>query len=162
MNYTIINKPLPKGAKHQTPRRVILHSMAEFIKLDSGNKHAYDFLKDIGLSVHALICPDGTIIRSREDNQGSYHARGFNRDSLGVEFLVKGAHDYTSFKNTISNYYLTLDQHISGVELLRDWCSKYDIKSIDTHSSLSPKRKIDPGAGFPLKQFLIDVAALND
>lgn len=155
----IINKPLPKGAKHQVPSRIVLHSMGEYIKFDSGNKHAYDFLKDIGLSAHALICPDGTVIRCREDNQGAWHAKGFNKNSLGIEFLVKGAHTYGSFKKVIKDHYLTLDQHIAGVELLRDWCSKYDIKSIDTHSSLSPKRKVDPGTGFPLKQFLIDVKA---
>ena len=157
MNYTILNKPLPKGAKKQSPKRIVLHAMGEFIKLDSGNKHAYDFLKDIGLSIHALICPDGTVIMCREDNQGAYHAKGFNTDSLGVEFLVAGGHTYSSFKKTIKKSYLTFEQHVAGVELLRDWCSKYNIKSINTHSSLSPKRKVDPGSGFPLKQFLIDV-----
>ena len=157
MNYTVKNKPLPKGAKYQTPHRVILHAMGEFIKLDSGNKHAYDFLKGIGLSAHALICPDGTVIRCREDNQGAYHAKGYNKDSLGVEFLVKGAHTYSSFKKAIKKPYLTFEQHVAGVELIRDWYSKYDITSIDTHSSLSPKRKKDPGSAFPLAQFLIDV-----
>ena len=157
MNIVIKNKPLPKGAKSQTPNRVVLHAMGEYIKFDSGNKHAYDFLKDIGLSAHALICPDGTVIRCRDDNQGAYHARNFNTNSLGVEFLVKGAHTYGSFKKVIKKPYLTFEQHVAGVELLRGWCSKYDIKSIDTHSSLSPKRKCDPGSAFPLVQFLKDV-----
>ena len=157
MNYTVLNKPLPKGAKKQIPTRIVIHSMAEFIKLGSGNKHAYDFLKDIGLSAHALICPDGTVLLCREETQGAYHAKNFNTNSLGVEFLVKGAYDYTSFLTTIKKPYLTFEQHVAGVELLRDWCSKYDINSIDTHSSLSPKRKSDPGKGFPLAQFLIDV-----
>ena len=157
MNYIVKNIPLPKGAKSQIPSRIVLHSMGEYIKTDTGAKFAPDFLRDIGLSVHVLICPDGTIIRCREDHQGAYHAKDFNKDSLGVEFLVKGIHDYTSFKKTISNYYLTFEQHVAGVELLRDWCSKYDIKSIDTHSALSPKRKCDPGTGFPITQFLKDV-----
>ena len=157
MNYTVKNKPLPKGAKYQTPSRVVLHAMGEYIKLDSGTKHAYDFLKGIGLSAHALICPDGTVIRCREDNQGAYHARNSNKNSLGVEFLVAGTHNYSSFKKAIKKPYLTFEQHVAGVELLREWCSKYDIKSIDTHSRLSPERKIDPGKGFPLAQFLKDV-----
>lgn len=157
MNLTIVNKPLPNGAKYQTPHRVVLHSMSEYIFHEGKYKHAYDFLKSIGLSVHALVCPDGSVIRCRADNQGAYHARNTNKNSLGVEFLVAGTHSYPSFKKAIKKSYLTFEQHVAGVELLRNWCSKYPINSIDTHSSLSPKRKIDPGSGFPLKQFLIDV-----
>ena len=154
--------PLDKGAKSQVPNRVVIHAMSEYIFHEGKYKHAADFLRDIGLSAHALICPDGTIIRCREDNQGAYHARCFNKDSLGVEFLVEGKHDYVSFKKAISDYYLTLDQHFSGVELLRDWCSKWDIKSIDRHSDLDPKRKVDPGKGFVFDIILEDVGFKND
>ena len=158
MNYTVVTKLLPKGAKHQNPNKIVLHSMGEYITFDSGEKkHASDFLKSIGLSVHALICPDGTVLRCREDTQGAWHAKGHNKNSLGVEFLVEGNYNYTSFIKTIKKPYLTFDQHVAGVELIREWCSKYDIKSIDTHSALSPKRKFDPGTGFPLEQLLIDV-----
>lgn len=158
MNYTVLNKSLPNGAKYQTPHKIILHSMGEYILFDSGEKkHAYDFLKSIGLSAHALICPDGTVIRCREDNQGAWHAKGFNRGSLGVEFLVKGAHTYGSFKKAIKKPYITFEQHVAGVELLRDWCSSYTITSIEEHRSISPKRKYDLGDGFPLQQFLQDV-----
>jgi N-acetyl-anhydromuramyl-L-alanine amidase AmpD len=159
MNITVKNKPLSKGAKKQTPKKIVLHSMGEYIISDAGIMHAYDFLKHIGLSVHALICPDGTVLRCRDDTQGAYHAKGFNKDSLGVEFLVKGKHTYSSFKKAIKKPYITFEQHVAGVELLRDWCSLYDITSIEEHRSLSPKRKFDLGSGFPLKQFLIDVKA---
>lgn len=159
MSITIENKHLPKGAKNQIPNHVVVHSMSEYIEYEGETLHAYDFLKKIGLSAHALICPDGTIIKCREDNQGAYHAKGFNTNSLGIEFLVRGVHDYVGFKKTIKTFYLTFDQHVAGVELLRDWCSKHDIKSIDKHSTLSPDRKVDPGQGFPWEQFLIDVKA---
>ncbi len=161
MNYTVVNKPLPKGARSQVPIRIVIHSMGEYIFHEGKYKHAYDFLKDIGLSAHALICPNGEVIRCREDTQGGWHAKDHNKDSLGVEFLVEGQHDYTSFLKAIDNYYLTFDQHCAGVELLRDWCSKYDIKSIDTHSDLDPSRKKDPGKGFPIEQFLIDVKGVT-
>ena len=157
MGLVIVNKPLPSGATHQTPNRIVLHAMGEYIKTETGEQHAYDFLKNTGLSAHALICPDGTILKCREDNQGAYHARGFNKDSLGVEFLVQGVHTYDSFLKAIGKPYLTFEQHVSGVELLRQWCFTHAISLIDTHSALSPGRKQDPGAGFPLKQFLIDV-----
>ena len=159
MKYTVERKPLYKGAKYQTPTKIVLHSMAEFIKLDSGTKHAYDFLKDIGLSAHALICPDGTVMLCRDDNQGGWHAKGYNKNSLGVEFLVEGQHTYTDFLKVIKKPYLTFNQYVAGVELLREWCSKWDIKSIDRHSDLDPTRKKDPGKGFDWNQFLIDVRA---
>ena len=162
MNYKVLNKLLPNGRKHQNPNKIVLHSMGEYILFDSGEKkHAYDFLKSIGLSVHALICPDGTVMRCREDTQGAWHAKGFNKDSLGVEFLVKGAHTYGSFKKAIKKPYITFEQHVAGVELLRQWRLVHEIKSIDRHSDLSPNRKKDPGQGFPWKQFLIDVRALD-
>ena len=161
MNYKMEKKPLTKGVKRQTPDRIIVHSMSEFLVVDGKEIHAYDFLKKIGLSAHALICPDGTVIKCREDNQGAYHAKGFNRNSLGVEFLVSGVHSYDGFKKTIETPYLTFDQHVAGVELLRQWRLVHEIKSIDKHSDLSPNRKKDPGQGFPWKQFLIDVRALD-
>ncbi|MCK5606864.1 N-acetylmuramoyl-L-alanine amidase [Candidatus Pacearchaeota archaeon] len=160
MNYIVKNKPLPNGPKKQVPKRIILHAMGEYIVFDSGEKkHAYDFLKSIGLSVHALICPDGTVIRCREDTQGAWHAKGHNKDSLGVEFLVEGNYNYASFIKAIKKPYITFEQHVAGVELVRDWCSTYGITSIEEHRALSPKRKYDLGRGFPLKQFLIDVKA---
>lgn len=153
----IISKPLHKGAKSQTPSRIVLHAMSEYILYNDEYIHAHKFLKKIGLSAHALVCPNGDIIRCREDEQGAYHAKGYNKNSLGVEFLVEGKHSYASFLEAISSYYLTLEQHIEGVELLRGWCRKWDIKSIDSHSVLSPSRKFDPGEGFPLEQFLKDI-----
>ena len=157
MNFPVKNKPLPKGAKKQIPTRIVIHSMGEYIKVGSGNKHAYDFLKDIGLSAHALICPDGMVMMCRDTNQGAYHARGFNKNSLGVEFLVAGQHDYSSFITAIKEPYLNFDQYVAGVELIREWCRNHDISSIDRHSDLDPTRKKDPGNGFDWEQFIIDV-----
>lgn len=157
MKYIVEYKPLLKGASKQIPTSIVLHSMAEYILYDTDYIHAYDFLAKIELSAHALVCPDGTMLRCREDTAGAYHAKGYNKDSLGVEFLVEGNYNYPSFIETIKKPYLTFEQYVTGVELVRDWCSKYDIKSIVTHSSLSPKRKKDPGRGFPLEQFLLDI-----
>lgn len=157
MNYTVKNMPLLKGARSQIPERIVVHAMSEYILHNDKWIHAYDFLKDIGLSAHALICPDGAVIRCREDNQGSWHAKGFNVDSLGVEFLVKGENTYSNFKKAIKKPYLTIEQHFAGVELLRGWCSKHDIKSIDRHSDLDPSRKVDPGKGLPFDLILRDV-----
>lgn len=146
------------GRKKQTPKRVVVHSMGEYIR-EGGNKTraAVDFLRNIGLSAHALVRPSGEIIRCRSDNEGAFHAKGFNVDSLGVEFLVKGQHDYGSFLKEIKKDYVTPHQYESGVKLVKEWIWLYNITQVDRHSDLSPERKYDPGSGFPWGQFLKDI-----
>ena len=156
----IVNKHLKHGGGIQKPDRIVVHAMGEYILHEGVYKHAVDLLNDIGLSAHALIEPDGTIIRCREDSEMAWHAKGYNKNSLGVEFLVKGKHDHTSFKKAISENYLTFNQHCAGIELIRDWRSKHNIQSVSRHSDLSPDRKIDPGKGFPWTLFIED--ALKD
>ena len=147
---------LSKGAAVQVPDQIIIHAMGEYI----GGVHAVDFLKNIGLSAHAFVTPDGKIIRSRHDHQGAYHAKGYNTNSLGVEFLVKGDYNYYTFLDAIQKSYLTNIQYRAGVFLIKRWLSKFNIAQISTHRYLSPVRKFDPGPGFPLKAFEKDTGVL--
>ncbi len=149
------------GASKQEPKRVIVHAMGEYIKTNQGAVHAVEFLESIGLSAHILICPDGDIIRCRHDNQGAYHAKGYNKDSLGVEFLVSGEHNYGSFIKSIETPYLTIKQYESGMEFIRDeWRKKLGILRYSRHSDISPERKVDPGNGFTWIQFLKDIGVI--
>lgn len=144
---------LNKGAIRQVPDRIVLHAMSEYIE----GLYAVDFLKNIGLSVHAIITPSGKIIRCRNDNEGAYHAKGFNTNSLGVEFLVKGQHSYTSFLKAIQTPYLSQEQYEAGMCLVKEWMKEWDITKVQEHSYLSPRRKFDPGPGFPKIQFSKDI-----
>ena len=149
--------PLPKGAADQTPQRIVIHSMGEFIDTATDDFHAVEFLRHIGLSAHAFITPSGVVIRSRKDEQGAYHAKGYNTDSLGVEFLVPGLHTYGSFVDAIAVEYLTDAQYTAGVALVQEWLDNHTIMHVDRHSDLRPSRKVDPGAGFPWEKFRADV-----
>ena len=159
---------LPRGARHQDPKRIIVHAMGEYIFYDGIYMHAVDLLRNIrykvkgetkkGLSAHILVCPDGDIIRCRQDDQGAYHAAGHNDNSLGIEFLVKGSHDARSFRKAIKEEYLTPEQYKAGMEFVRDeWRIKKGILRLERHSDVSPERKQDPGEGFPWDQFLREV-----
>lgn len=152
----IIDWPLEDGANKQQPNRIVVHAMGEFIKDGSKNYFAPEWLAHLGYSAHVLIKPDGQMLRCRYDHQGAYHARGFNKDSLGVEFLVAGYHDYGTFLDAIKKDWVTEWQMQAGIELLNEWVTLYDIpkKRVHRHSDVSPGRKVDPGSGFPWLEFM--------
>lgn len=153
----LIDYPLEHGGKRlNKPNRIVIHSMAEYIK-DPDPVHASEFLRNYKLSAHALVAPNGDLYLLRDDDQRAWHARGFNKNSLGLEFLVEGEHDYGSFIEAIKQPFVTTAQWEAGVEAVRNWLSAYDIEHLDRHSDLSPGRKVDPGAGFHWQDFLTRV-----
>ena len=157
---SIIDLPSSHGfARSGDPDMIIVHCMGEYIDLYDDpvpDPHAESFLHMIGLSAHALVCPNGDIISCRDDVEGAYHAKGFNSTSLGIEFLVEGTHTIATLADTIIGPYLKNDQYDAGLEYVRDWIQEYDIprERVLRHSDVSPGRKIDPGAGFPWDAFL--------
>lgn len=148
---------LPGSDRLQTPIRIVVHAMAEKIKYRDEVLLAHEFLNNRGLSAHITVPPNGQIMRHRMDNQLAWHAAGFNVNSLGIEFLVPGTHDYASFLEAMKTDYLTKDQFNSGVEKVNEWVDLHDITHIDRHSTLSPKRKSDPGSGFPWQEFRAEI-----
>lgn len=152
----IANIPLYKGNIHNDPKRIVIHAMGEFIEYENGEHvHAYELLRKLGYSAHRLITPSGDVIKLREDTQGAYHAKGHNTNTLGVEFLVPGVHDYESFLAALKTPYMTPSQFKMGVTVVKAWMIRWDIELEDvvTHSEIDPSRKYDPGTGFPLEEF---------
>jgi len=150
----IIQQHLDHGGGHNLPETIVVHSMGEQIN-DRGKIYsAVDWLEFLKLSAHALITPSGDVIRCRHDEEGAWHARGYNKNSLGVEFLVEGVHDYGTFLEKIKTDYVTTAQYASGVELIKNWMNHHDIESVKRHSDVSPGRKVDPGSGFRWTEFL--------
>jgi N-acetyl-anhydromuramyl-L-alanine amidase AmpD len=153
----IIQSYIPYGSAYQEPDTIIIHSMGEYIQ-DEGNSeiyhHAVAFLNDYKLSAHALIAPNGSVFLCRSPNEGAWHARGHNKNTIGVEFLVSGEHNYSTFLEAIKSPYITDRQLASGVSLCKQWINEYDIKKIKRHSDISPGRKVDPGDGFNWDYFL--------
>jgi len=160
---TTIQTHLDAGDKlgKQVPEIIVVHAMGEFIGGDDWKDHAVQFLANVkpdALSAHSLIAPDATNYRCRLDTECAYHAAGYNTNSLGIEFLVAGEHNYGTFLEAIRVPYLTKIQYDAGVEQVREWLHLWPtIKKIVRHSDLSPERKVDPGLGFPWQKFLNDV-----
>jgi len=153
----IIQAHIPYGGGKQNPTRIIVHCMGEFIQTENNPDvydHAVVFLNNAKYSAHALIAPNGDVYRCRDNTEQAWHARGCNKDSLGIEFLVEGNHNYGSFVDRIKSPYLTAQQFESGLKIVKEWLQLYKIKTIERHSDVSPGRKVDPGDGFPWANFL--------
>lgn len=133
------------------PGLITVHSMAEFIDDGKEVRSARDFLDHYKLSAHVLCNPDGSFTRCRADEQVAWHARGHNTGSLGIEILLQGVHDYSSFlKGIKKNAWASEKQMEQSAEFVSDWMRIHSIpiKKVVRHSTLSPDRKVDPGSGF--------------
>jgi len=147
----VIKRYSKKGGGVQVPDRVIIHAMGEYIN----KTHASEFLENIGLSAHFLICPNGDIIKTRKTTTIAYHAKGHNRNTVGIEVLVEGNWDYVGFIDKIKENYVKPEQLEALIELTNGIIEHYDIKpdSVLRHSDIDPDRKQDPGKGFPWEYF---------
>jgi len=139
------------------PKLLVVHAMGEFIVDGQKHYHAVEWLDHLELSAHVLAAPDGTRFRCRKDAEGAYHAKGFNMDSLGIEVLVPGEHDYASFLEAIKHPYVSDAQYSAVLEQCRKWLDAYQIERVARHCDISPGRKVDPGAGFPWADLLHDL-----
>jgi len=150
----IIESHIENNEGMQGPPEIItIHSMGEYI----ADNHAVGYLASIGLSAHSLIDSIGTNYRCRKDLEMAYHAKGFNTNSLGIEFLVPGSHTYLSFLRTIETNYISEQQYQAGLTQIKEWLHMWPIKKVVRHSDLSPERKVDPGNGFPWERLINDI-----
>ncbi len=153
----IANIPSENGGGSQTPTKIVIHAMAEYIDNGVEDYHAKEWLDKLGLSAHYFICPSGVIIQSRANDQIAWHAKGHNTNSIGIEFLVSGIHTYPTFLEAMKKRYLTRFQLTAGIELCRSLKAQENITEITRHDVLSPGKKYDPGKGFPWDQFIAAV-----
>lgn len=150
---TIAYKPSRHGGGEQIPQTGIIHAMGEFIDTDGVDYYATEWLDKLGLSAHFLVTPSGTVIKTRETNQIGWHAKGFNTNSVGIEILVPGLHNYATFLEAIKKPYVSERQYAALIELCRSLKLTWK-----RHSDLSPDRKFDPGTGFDWGKFLSDIS----
>lgn len=146
----------PNGFNGNKPKRIVLHCMAERIDYADQRMDAPDFLRHVGLSSHAMVRSDGTLIHCREDNEGAYHAEGHNQDTLGIELLVPDAHNLAQLKDKVQHTWLTGHQYLAAAEWVRDKMKRHEIPrdEVVRHMDLDPERRwFDPGPAFPWSLF---------
>jgi N-acetyl-anhydromuramyl-L-alanine amidase AmpD len=141
--------------RNDAPSAIILHAIGEYIDLEEDMFCMY-YLDSIGLSCHYYVTPSGVILQTAPDNFVTYHAKGHNQYSIGIEIIVSGLHTYETFLDAIAEPYVTDAQEGALVDLSRYLSKQHNIKpsNIFRHSDISPGRKKDPGAGFDMEAFI--------
>jgi len=158
------------------PKGIIVHSMAEYLKMPEGPMKAHDFLKSVKLSVHGFIHPDGTYEKMVSSPGKAYHAgksewnglQHLNSHYLGFELLVQGEHDFGTFSKAIEEKgTYTEEQFKTSVETVKWWMNEYDIPAdnVVRHSDCSGddirgkgNGKTDPGSAFDWERFKKEIS----
>ena len=158
------------------PKGIIVHSMAEYLKMPEGPMKAHDFLKTLKLSVHGFIHPDGTYEKMVSSPGKAFHAgksewnglQHLNSHYLGFELLVQGEHDFGTFSKAIEEEgTYTEEQFKASVETVKWWMNEYDIPAdnVVRHSDCSGddvrgkgKGKTDPGSAFDWERFKKEIS----
>lgn len=145
--------------------------MSQYIEYRGEILRAKDFLDAVGLSVHALIHPNGNVEAMKRTDERALHAGvsewndldNLNDYFLGYELLVEGNNNYSEFIDKIENGNpYTKEQYDAAVMLTKVWMEVYDIpyQAVVRHSDVSGdhvrgegKGKKDPGKAFDWKHF---------
>lgn len=153
------------------PKGIVVHSMSEYLFWEGEWITAHDFLKELKLSVHGFIHPDGEYEKMISSPGRASHAgkslheglSGLNSHYLGFELLVPGKHDYGSFLKAIETPGVyTEAQFERAVNVCKYWMDKYKFPAskVVRHSDVSGdhvrgkgKGKVDPGSAFDWKRF---------
>jgi len=153
------------------PKGIVVHSMGEYLFWEGEWITAHDFLKELKLSVHGFIHPDGTYEKMIESPGRASHAgksiheglSGLNSHYLGFELLVPGKHSYDSFLKAIETKGVYTEQQFNAaVDTCKWWMKQYDIPAsrVVRHSDVSGdhvrgkgKGKVDPGSAFDWERF---------
>ena len=153
------------------PKGIVVHSMGEYLFWEGEWITAHDFLKELKLSVHGFIHPDGEYEKMISSPGRASHAgkslheglSGLNSHYLGFELLVPGKHDYGSFLKAIETPGVyTEAQFERAVNVCKYWMDKYNFSAskVVRHSDVSGddvrgegKGKVDPGSAFDWKRF---------
>ena len=153
------------------PKGIVVHSMSEYLFWEGEWITAHDFLKELKLSVHGFIHPDGEYEKMISSPGRASHAgkslheglSGLNSHYLGFELLVPGKHDYGTFLRAIETPGVyTEAQFERAVNVCKYWMDKYKFPAskVVRHSDVSGdhvrgegKGKVDPGSAFDWKRF---------
>ena len=140
--------------RSRLPSLIVIHAMAEFIKMnDDRILRAVDLLDELKLSAHYLVHPDGSVSYLVDPIYTARHAYGVNSKSIGIEVLVPGLHNYGTFIDTILNdpYWCSHSQVVSTKRIVRSLKEDFPITAVKTHQEVDKRRKkLDPGPHFPM------------
>ena len=161
-----LEKPL------ENPKGIIIHAMGEWICDEHGHYlSAREWLHKLGLSVHALIHPQGKIVQLVDVHFQAHHAgksyfppwHNLNEHFLGIELLIKGCYNNDQLIQSMqhADAYSSF-QYASLAKVCAKWQQQFSIDEthIVGHAEVSgeavrgkDEAKHDPGDGFDWSLF---------
>lgn len=168
MGRQIICQPITDNFTKRTQpiRQIIIHAMGEYLEIGKDcHLHATTFFQENKLSCDYMITPGGDTLQCNLDplNKYTWHAKGFNEDSLGIEVLVPGLWSYPDFEEAIQKDNWVTDSAFSQViDLVVNLCRVHNLTAQDIypHSARDNRGiKHDPGNGFGWKNFITHVSS---
>ena len=145
------------------PKFAVVHAAGEII----GGVPAYDFFVKNKIGAHALIYPDGKIVRMQDTSKSIGQAKNHNSVSFGAEFLIAGDHTWDTFVQAMQqpqhNKY-TDAQYEAGGEWYAARCKEHGlgpdmilshewVDKLELEKGKARKEKIDPGPNFRWDKF---------
>ena len=133
----------------QIPEMVVVHCSATQPRMDIGVKEIDFWHRERGwfsCGYHYIIRRDGTLEKGRPDDRPGAHARGYNKDSLGI-CLVGGIDDRGRAEDNF-----TVAQYNKLYELLLNLVGMYKIHTVIGHGDLPHVNKACPS--FDVQEFL--------
>ena len=180
----VVDGPATQNFSNRMPSEIdliVIHSMGERLRWGDSYCTAEEMLtlkappatwtKDWNrVSAHYFIRPNGDIHRVLSPELKAWHAgvsewngqSGLNANSIGIELLVPGSHDYASFVNAIQHNWVASEQYDAVSWLVAQLMIQYGINLGDVrgHSEVAGddvrgagKGKVDPGGGFNWRRF---------
>lgn len=153
----IIEKPASisnysRGRNYRPITCLVIHVMDGTMK----GTAAWFANPDARVSAHYGIGASGEIHQYVNDEDTAWHSGDFdtNLTSIGLEHEGR------------KGWIPTLEQYDASVELAATLCQRYAIqptaKTILRHSTVSSKKPDCPGDGFPIEQYISDIAGRLD
>lgn len=149
-----------RNRRGENPRLIVYHHTAMHSRASFAD--VVKVIKDKGWSTgyHCVVLADGSVHPfCRWDRFGS-HAKGYNRQSLGISLNGNFEPDpnvpFANINGRMGNLRPTDAQLLSAAKVVALWCHLYDI-DVDFDETVIPHKKISdktcPGSNFPYDPF---------
>lgn len=119
----------------------------------------WEYWRRSGLAYHEVSFPDdGRVFLCRRLSQGAYHAKGYNRRSVGLSAAIRGAYNRRILHEKMHQPGWATAQQIEALAYRAANAEAFHGRrmKIVGHGGIDPDRREDPGRGFDWERFHVE------